>query len=911
MPGTVITASPNLTFLDSKIVADLCNTKFFIDLSPSVWITDSTTSPAFNGAENVQGAKIQITNPYGAIIKSYPASSFDIAPPMTSIYEATIPTQAGTIQYGTYTIDVQLTDENGTKYTVSKSINVCTYNKDQNPCDDRLRLVASCKNGTLTVYLSEPPLFKGVFAQTKTQSIVITYPTESGHAATNSTYSYFSVQLFEGVYKVVVNVCATYNLGDSIYLILPYAVTEEKNVKCTLDYTCIWPRIKQLNDKIDSDCSEADKTTNASIILDALRLIKTAELANDAGEDASPYIVDLEILLGCKCTCDCNGSPLVNGTPSTSIAIQGCGVSKVTVGLTDVYTIGAYTFIVDVDDVTGAITISAPAIDGCIKTQTLTFNVAAAYAAIKTRINNSTEYDFFASVIKSALTDIDASCLGLSTSQSNALTFKELIQLIITKICAGGNCDGIVTSVVVSRVGADIILTWAATGHLYVQVWVDGDFIDAKAAAITSITLPGYADGTTHTYEIKPFCANNVQGTSVGGSFDQLGCPTITAPSVSTSAALNVACPYNLTGLVLALPIGITAEWHTANNTLSSTLVPNATSVTDGIYYVFAKDSNNCYSTGVQVVVTCQTSGTCTAPQNLAVTPQFGSLLVQFQSAAFPPTGNSYTLKRRLYSDPDVDGSYTTLGSTGTGINWNSSTNRWELSDTSAIANTLYVYRAISNCGSSPYIDLTYANIVCPTITLTNTTSTITYSFVHVGGGVDKYVMQLYDSTEATLLESITELPGSPSFANPVTNTFTGTAYSPAGLPNGTYKVRAIVYIGTYSYTCSFQTKVIGNNYSNSASFNFSIDSVTGTGVPALGPTGVNAANSGHQTGISGSLTVTLTGSLVTTTKIDVYVNGGVPVACTAVTGPGVYSVGPVTALVTDNVVVAVDSGVC
>lgn len=858
MAGTIITGSPNITLLNSKIIADLCLGKFYIDTSPSVWITDSSTSPAYNGADNVQGAKIQIENPYGVIIKSY-GSSFDITPPMTSIYEANIPTQAGTLQYGTYTISVQLTDEDGTLYVVSKTINVCSYDTNQNPCDDRLRLVASCKNGTLGVYLAQPPLFKGYYAQSTTQSIVVNYPTASGHAVTTSAFGNFSVQLFEGVYKVVVTVCALYNLTDNVYIKLPYSVTIEKNVKCLLDYTCIWPRIKQLWNNINSDCSEADKQKNASISLSAVLLIETIQLANNAGEDASGYIAELETLLGCVCTCTCSGSPIVNGTPSTDIAIEGCGFTKTTVGLTDVYTFdnGVYTLAVDTS--LGILSITSVAVDDCTRTQTVSVNIANIYTAIKARVNNSTEYNFWAAVVNNPLNAIDATCLGYSSSQWTALTLVQKITAIIDKACTGGNCDAVVTGVTVTRSGADVILTWVASGNLYVQIWVDGDFVDAKASSITSITLPGFANGIEHTYEIKPFCTNNVQGVALGGTFNELGCPSIAAPSVSTSAALNVACPYNLTGLVLTLPSGITAEWHTANNTLSSTLVPDATSVTDGIYYVFAKDSNGCYSIGVQVVVTCQISGTCTAPQTLSATPQFGSLLIQFQSAAFPPTANSYTLKRRLYTSPDVDGSYTTLGSTGSGIAWNSSTNRWELSDASASDNTLYVYRAVSNCSGSPYVDLTYANIICPTISLTNTTDTISYSFVNSGGQIDKYVMQLYDETGVNLIETIDELP---AFATPITGTFTGTLYSPSMLPAGTYKVRTVVYIGTYSSTCSFSTITIGDAVSGFVS-NSTVASVTGVTFDLVAPNYVSGTDFPIGMASSGTFSTGQTGATI------------------------------------------------
>lgn len=901
MPGTVITGSPNITLLDSAIDANLCLGNLYVSLSPSVFINDAADSPPFFGANNVLGAKIKILNPYNVEIKSY-GSSYDIVPPMTGIYQLPIPTQAGTMQYGVYTVSVQLTDSDSTTYEVTKTVHICSYDKNQNPCDDRLRLVASCKNGKLTILLSEPPLFKGVYSQSRTQTIVVNFPTESGATPITSTFGNFSVQLFEGVYKVVVNVCATYNLGDNVLIRLPYSVTMEKNVKCLLDYTCIWPRIKQLWDKINSDCSQADKDISTAIAIEASLLIPTIQLANDAGEDASDYIAQLEKLLGCVCTCDCNGSPIINGTPSTDLAIEGCGFEKTTVGLTDIYTFNFKEYSLSVSS--GVLSLSAPAIDGCTQTQTLTYNASAAYAAMKALIGNSTEYNYWASVINNTLNDIDASCLGYSPTQWAALTFAQKFEALVNKACAGGNCDAAVTSTSHTRSGADVILNWTSTGAAYNSIWVDGDFVDSKLASITTITLPGYANGQPHIYEIRPFCTNNVQGVSAGGTFTELGCPTIAAPSVSSSVASNVTCPYNLTGLVLPLPSGITAEWHSANNTLSGSLVPDPTLVVDGTYYVFAKDSNGCYSTAVQVVVTCSSGGgSVTAPQNIQITPQFGALLVQFQSAAFPPPANSYTLKRRLASDPDISGSYTTLGSTGTGISFNSSTSRWELSDAGAAANTLYVYRAISNGGASPYTDFTYANIICPTIGFTNSTNSITYSFTNSGGQIDKYVLELFDASGVNLLDSITELPGSPTFASPITNTFTG-------LSAGNYAVRAVVYIGTYSYACALNGVSIANNYKLGGGVNFSIDAVTGTGIPSLPPTGTSGTTQeGNHTGMSGSYLIQLTGSVVTTTKLRATVNG-VAEDCVAVPGPGDYNLN-ITASSGDLVYIFIQAGTC
>lgn len=63
-------------------------------------------------------------------------------------------------------------------------------------------------------------------------------------------------------------------------------------------------------------------------------------------------------------------------------------------------------------------------------------------------------------------------------------------------------------------------------------------------------------------------------------------------------------------------------------------------------------------------------------------------------------------------------------------------------------------------------------------------------------------------------------------------------------------------------------------NYNLLAAFNFKINSVTGTNVPALGATTVNGAKRGHHGDMSGTYTISITGTVVVATKIDVYING-------------------------------------
>lgn len=810
MAGTVITTSPNIALLDSKIVADLCSGYFYVDITPSVWIASGKTL--------VRGANVQISNPYGVVVKPY-GTDYEIAPAlsmgMDGVISFAIPTMASNYQYGKYTVTVELFDEDGTRYTVTKTIAVC----EPNPKNKTLSygtlsalLKASCTDGKLYIVVDTPPNYNGTMYESRSLDLTLKYPTATGSDDLTTSIGSFSVQLYEGVYKLSGTDCVTYNFNDNRFVKVSYKINLEKNVRCMIDECCVFARLAELNLQLKNGCPLPERERISNIVVDALLQLKSIQLAADCGADASDYINDLEKLLGCTCTCNCaEGTPIINTSPAKDFSIIGCGFDKTTVGLTDTYTIYNYTYVVSVVPNGGVLTIGAATLDGCTKTQEIAFDIVAAYNQIKALANaNDTESAFWASVINKILNSIGNDVITGWTS----MTFLQRIEAILNYLescCAcGAYINGVefgTPIVLFLRDGADVIISWADTGEDKVEIWLDGILKGTVDSSIDEFRLVGAADGQPHTWVLKPMCSNNKYGLSATGEFTYLGCPSISPPVVSSNNVNGVSCPYDLTSIESTPPAGITYEWHTANNTDASSLVPDATNVSSGVYYAFAKDGNGCYSAATQVTLICAEATSCTAPQSLLVTESVGGFLVQFQSAAYPPPSSSYTVKRRLASDPDVDGSYTTIGTP----TFNAGTSRWEILDTTASNNILYVYKAISNCGGSPvttpYVTYEFANITCPSVTYTPGLTSIGYSFTNVGGGVDRYDVKRYDSSGVTLLETDTFTP---AFSTPITGTFSGLSSST------TYKIRVRVYIGTYYKDCTFTnvvtTGATGNN---------------------------------------------------------------------------------------------------
>lgn len=801
MPGVPTTGSTNIAILDSKIVASLCDGKFYVDATPSIYIG--------SGEENVLGANVEILNPYGIVVKPYGAN-YEIAPDLSGGMDAVIafniPTTAGNYQYGKYTVNVKLFDADGNSWVVTKYVTLCVpdkNNKTRNYGSLSAQLNGSCTLGKLFVLVDGVPTYNGAIAESQALTGTLEYPTSSELAPLAITTGNFSVPLFEGVYKLTGEICATYNLGDNVYEKVKYKIKREKNIRCLIDKCCVLSKLVELHQRIQSDCTDEEKSETASITVDALRLLEMAELSANCGEDPSEFISDLEALLGCKCTCNCaEGTPIIGTDPSADVVIEGCNIESSENGNTTTYTINNYEYKVEIAENGGALVVSSGTLDDCTVTQVITFSISNVYAQIKglasqAEAPGNTEADFWASVVNKSLRDIDPLCLGISNVQWQALTFKAKWEAVLTKMCACcGTCDSTIEDEQLIQYGKGATLTWTGTAYSY-DIYLDGSLVNtiltsAWPSDVFSQNFPNVSDGEEHTWLIVSKCSNGnigetAGGTSGTGAFQFMGCPDI-APTILISLteylggySVNGDCPYDLNALVDG-GNPLTVEWHTANDTTAATLVSNPAAVSGGVYYAFNKDADGCFSPGTRVNLICSSETSCTAPQNLTI-GVFGAsnFFIQFQSAAYPPPANSYSVYRRLATDPDTGGSYTLIGTPV----WNASLNRWVIDDLSAVNNTAYIYKAESNCASTtPGIQNSYVYAVCPSNTLTPGETTVGYSFTPVANATS-ILVEIFDSTGTVLIHTDTHTP---AYSSPTTGTF---EYLTAGT---TYKVRIKLY---------------------------------------------------------------------------------------------------------------------
>lgn len=730
----IIAGSSNISVLESRLHADQCEGKLKVDVTPSTLIG--------GGAANVLGVKVRVKNPLGIVIRDF-GSDYDILPPLTGEFAINIPTVASKYQAGVYLITVELTDSDAKKYTLEKPVEVCVIESVLSAS-----IKGICIRGIVSVLVNQPPVYKGKIASSKSADLVLSFPTNSGVDSKEITVTNFSDLLFEGVYQVKGTICAFYNLGDNVFASVLYRVFADKDIKCGLDESCFLLQLKTIHDQLSSGCVASERERLTLITVDALRLYKTAELAIQNGDDASEYISELEDLLGFKCTCNAiPGTPFI-GSPlaGSSTIINGCGVTHSQDGLTTTYTIDNYEYIIEVEDNNDGMLSIGPSVvvDGeCIKKQIILLDKAKVYQSVLGQATENAED--WAEVINDTFSEVP-SCFDLVQQDWDSLTLNQKFALIYAKLCSVASCSGQISGINSSVHGRDVTITFTMVRVLMADVYLDDTFVTSVLGTATGVTIEGAADGILHQVKVYTKDVNGRYCANGAASFRYFACVTVAPPQLTSNSVSDAQCPFDLTSLLpVPLPSGFSVEWYDDQDRRPGSRVSDPVRVQDGHYFAFYKNAEGCYSVGTRVLVSCATHLSCTAPQNLSAVPTFdGNALIRFDSAAYPPAGNEYTVRRRLFTDPDDTGSYITLPAPI----YNMGLDKWEVIDNNSPAdNTLYVYMAESNCGAtSPRTSAQFSFVVCPHLTFTVSGNAFLTSFLSTGGNVTRYRVRYVNS---------------------------------------------------------------------------------------------------------------------------------------------------------------------
>lgn len=782
----IIVGSTKVSILDFKIENNLCDGKIYV-------------TPQFTfigaGVTTVLGARVQILKD-GIEVKSY-LVGYDFTNPFTASYAYTIPTINGGYDYGNYEVEVTLVEDNTISHVLSKPYNLCKPNKVGNKTNRVLgaHFVESCSQGKVFVTLNQPAVYKSLVQESSVIDVDVEFPFGNLPKQTHTT-SNIVVQLFEGEYSLKGDLCVTYNGGDSVYYRLPYKVNISKSVKCQIDYCCVFTKMSAIYNELQS-CGAEDKEKGGAILGKSTMLLSIIEKGLSCGESVSDYIKDLEETLGLECLCGLDeGTPIINGTPSQNVTIQGCNVSKTVVGLNDVYTIENYTFIVEAHPTQDFFTVSSPQLTGCQMKQEVSFDLSKLYRAVIDRVDIEADYARFTTYWKKGLTisPENLACLGITQAEFDAMDGSQYENLLISKLCVaynGGNCDAVISNLLIEKQANHALLTWDANASVKsVRIYRDNDFVDSVLMPLEQYLVNNGADGIVHTYKVIAFCQNDIAGNELTITEAVYPCAFIAPPTLNASfSTATKTCPFNLAAHIDAAPVGFTNVYFTSNNT-TGTPIADPTTLSTGTYWVFRKDNlSGCFSTGISAELNCISNSLCDAPPTVKAENVVGGVLVHFPSALNPPP--SYLVRRKLASATDVPANYTTIGAPS----WSAINGRWEIIDTTSTVDTLYTYAAVSMCaGGEEKATVEHDTINCGVVSLTRNGANIDYSLVPNGGQVTAISVDLYDNTGLTVVGGFSHTA---PFANPITGTL-------AGIAVGDYKVRRTVFIGAYQKSCPF-----------------------------------------------------------------------------------------------------------
>ena len=109
--------------------------------------------------------------------------------------------------------------------------------------------------------------------------------------------------------------------------------------------------------------------------------------------------------------------------------------------------------------------------------------------------------------------------------------------------------------------------------------------------------------------------------------------------------------------------------------------------------------------------------------------------------------------------------------------------------------NLIYDFRVVTNCTGgtpAPSLSTQQVNLICPSVSVSTTDTTVTYSFTNVGGSTTGYTVHLLDSAGTTVLQT-----QSPSVTGTVSGTFTALTQSTS------YKVRVTIIAGSFNKQCT------------------------------------------------------------------------------------------------------------
>lgn len=344
-----ITGSPNISEFDYSADYNL-NTQ-------ELTLNDASTYIG-GGAALVQGIDFILTSPSGLIYYENTAfgASADIDCAAPAAVVKSMPTFQGAVEYGIWTIEGTIRDEDGTDYSLTKTTSICKPNQ----CDSVtgtsdacavIDFTANCQTNKAIYEDNTVYTYNGVTATSVDYDVTMSYPLSSGLAnITSANVPFFSTTpVYDGQYCFYITNTALYEIGDNVSVTIVYNLNQCYNATCSLSLCGILCAYQEFLDKFQENNTDGTNKAKLSkyninnvVLLNSY--VQQAIIKNNCGEDFSDLIELIEAITGSTCDCQCGGQNSNTAVVTTSDIVidAGCGditVDTVTVGNTTTFTI--------------------------------------------------------------------------------------------------------------------------------------------------------------------------------------------------------------------------------------------------------------------------------------------------------------------------------------------------------------------------------------------------------------------------------------------------------------------------------------------------------------------------------------------------------------------------------------------
>jgi hypothetical protein len=316
MSGITLPANSYCKVYDYRVGFDLKRGKLTFDISPTV----------FQDTAGFIGASLIVTSPSGI---AAPEGFVIIPGDMAKVYEINLPKVNGVYHWGAYTISSQITLQGNIvsqPLVKQEFLSPPDCKGDINYIIGMINITVDCKKGAIIGRGFSGYAYNGKMPISEEIEITRYYPPEAELAPQKDiTKIPFVIPAYEGINKFKGINTSTYDEGDNITVIVEIKASEEKNVRCLIDYEALYCGVQNELAALRS-CDAPPEVYNKNFT-EINALLWTVTAGSVEGKDVSEEIARLEQLLGIDCSCQaCAGKRVgedISGLPINTTTVPG------------------------------------------------------------------------------------------------------------------------------------------------------------------------------------------------------------------------------------------------------------------------------------------------------------------------------------------------------------------------------------------------------------------------------------------------------------------------------------------------------------------------------------------------------------------------------------------------------------